>query len=127
MDAKYAFCFVLANFGIAIAAKMPMITTTISSSMSVKPLRFMPSFPLNVVDLPVISIGPGAGVPAGRRATRMPPTASPHASVSLALRLAFDGGRRHDIGRADEVRAHGAGRCRCVRGGRIPSRDRAAE
>jgi hypothetical protein len=31
--------FVLANFGIAIAAKMPMMTTTISSSMSVKPFR----------------------------------------------------------------------------------------
>src|SRR5947199_7210294 len=37
----YAFSFVLANFGIAIAARMPMITTTISSSMSVKPLRFI--------------------------------------------------------------------------------------
>src|SRR2546429_8700484 len=44
MEAMYAFPFVLANFGIAMAAKMPMITTTISSSMSVKPLRFM-SFP----------------------------------------------------------------------------------
>ena len=32
---------VVANFGIAMAAKMPMITTTISSSMSVKPLRFI--------------------------------------------------------------------------------------
>src|SRR5436190_9581100 len=32
------FVLVLANFGIAMAAKMPMITTTISSSMSVKPL-----------------------------------------------------------------------------------------
>ena len=40
MAVMYAFCFVLANFGIAIAAKMPMITTTIKSSMSVKPLRF---------------------------------------------------------------------------------------
>jgi hypothetical protein len=30
---------VLANFGIAIAAKMPMITTTIRSSIRVKPLR----------------------------------------------------------------------------------------
>src|SRR5437870_13812521 len=38
IEARYAFSFVLANFGIAIAAKMPMITTTISSSMSVKPL-----------------------------------------------------------------------------------------
>jgi hypothetical protein len=29
--------FVLANFGIAIAARMPMMTTTIRSSMRVKP------------------------------------------------------------------------------------------
>src|SRR5882762_5732203 len=41
IDARYAFSFVLANFGIAIAAKMPMITTTITSSISVKPLRFI--------------------------------------------------------------------------------------
>src|SRR6059036_627484 len=40
-SAMYAFALVLANFGIAMAAKMPMITTTISSSMSVKPLRFI--------------------------------------------------------------------------------------
>src|SRR5690348_8475011 len=39
MAVTYAFDFVLANFGIAIAAKMPMMTTTISSSMSVKPFR----------------------------------------------------------------------------------------
>src|SRR2546427_10890501 len=41
IEAMYAFAFVLANFGIAMAAKMPMITTTINSSMSVKPLRFI--------------------------------------------------------------------------------------
>src|SRR6185312_9951036 len=41
IDARYAFSFVLANFGIAIAARMPMITTTIRSSISVKPLRFI--------------------------------------------------------------------------------------
>src|SRR5205823_9289647 len=41
IEATYAFALVLANFGIAMAAKMPMITTTISSSMSVKPLRFI--------------------------------------------------------------------------------------
>src|SRR6266480_129698 len=41
IDARYAFSFVLANFGIAIAANMPMITTTIRSSISVKPLRFI--------------------------------------------------------------------------------------
>src|SRR5207248_5975172 len=41
IDARYAFSFVFANFGIAIAAKMPMITTTINSSISVKPFRFI--------------------------------------------------------------------------------------
>ena len=35
----YALLFVFANFGIAIAAKMPMITTTMSNSIRVKPLR----------------------------------------------------------------------------------------
>src|SRR5688500_5425773 len=39
--AMYAFSFVFANFGIAIAARMPMITTTIRSSMSEKPLRLL--------------------------------------------------------------------------------------
>src|SRR5256885_1243969 len=41
IEDRDVFSFVLANFGIAIAAKMPMITTTISSSIRVKPLRFM--------------------------------------------------------------------------------------
>src|SRR2546428_11172792 len=40
MLASTAFSFVFANFGMAMAARIPMITTTISSSMSVKPLRF---------------------------------------------------------------------------------------
>src|ERR1700755_2687466 len=35
----YAFDLVFANFGIAIAARMPMMTTTMSSSINVKPLR----------------------------------------------------------------------------------------
>src|SRR3954468_17033419 len=39
MAAMYAFDFVFANCGIAIAARMPMMTTTIRSSMSVKPRR----------------------------------------------------------------------------------------
>ena len=39
MDATIAFCLVLANFGIAMAARMPMMTTTINSSMRVKPSR----------------------------------------------------------------------------------------
>src|SRR2546430_3216261 len=42
-EAMYAFSLVFANFGIAMAARMPMITTTIRSSMSVKPLRFIRS------------------------------------------------------------------------------------
>src|SRR3990172_4447312 len=42
--AMYAFSFVFANFGIAMAAKMPMITTTIRSSISVKPLVFLTAF-----------------------------------------------------------------------------------
>src|SRR5437899_13095539 len=46
IDARYAFSFVLANFGIAIAASIPMITTTISSSISVKPLRFISASPM---------------------------------------------------------------------------------
>src|SRR5207249_2344724 len=50
-SARYASSFVLANFGIAIAARMPMITTTISSSMSVKPLRFMSTPPCRDVSL----------------------------------------------------------------------------
>src|SRR5881394_2041851 len=41
IEARYAFSFVFANLGIAMAARMPMITTTINSSISVKPLRFM--------------------------------------------------------------------------------------
>src|SRR5438445_231666 len=48
IEARYAFSFVLANFGIAIAAKMPMITTTINSSMSVKPLRFISTSPYGI-------------------------------------------------------------------------------
>src|SRR3954470_24191474 len=35
--ATYALSFVLANFGIAIAARMPMMTTTTRSSIRVKP------------------------------------------------------------------------------------------
>src|SRR5258708_13885571 len=41
IEARYAFSFVFANFGIAIAAKMPMITTTINNSISVKPFRLI--------------------------------------------------------------------------------------
>ncbi len=39
MAATYAFSFVLENFGMAMAAKSPMITTTMSSSIRVKPRR----------------------------------------------------------------------------------------
>src|SRR5205814_9290535 len=41
IEASYAFYFVLANSRIAIEVRMPMITTTMSSSISVKPLRFI--------------------------------------------------------------------------------------
>src|SRR5436309_11189059 len=40
IEARYAFSFVFANFGIAIAARIPMITTTIRSSIRVKPFLF---------------------------------------------------------------------------------------
>ena len=43
MAVTYAYDFVFANFGIAIAARMPMMTTTINSSISVKPFRFIDS------------------------------------------------------------------------------------
>src|SRR6476620_11091330 len=39
--ATYALSLVLANFGIAIAARMPMMTTTIRSSMRVKPFLLL--------------------------------------------------------------------------------------
>src|SRR5256885_2971178 len=48
IEATTAFSLVLANFGIAMAAKMPMITTTISSSISVKPLRLLIHPPVGV-------------------------------------------------------------------------------
>src|SRR5262245_63936307 len=41
MAVTTALPFVLANFGIAMAARIPMITTTISSSISVKPLDLL--------------------------------------------------------------------------------------
>src|SRR5215218_5841600 len=51
----YALLFVLANFGIAIAARMPMITTTIRSSIRVNPLRILS-----------IRVGAGGERPRGR-------------------------------------------------------------
>src|SRR3954451_16646573 len=47
--AMYAFDLVLANFGIAIAARMPMITTTMRSSIRVKPRRVVRMFTLESV------------------------------------------------------------------------------
>src|ERR1700741_2914204 len=38
--ARYAFSLVFANLGIAIAARMPMMTTTIKSSIRVNPFLF---------------------------------------------------------------------------------------
>src|SRR5438445_9742230 len=39
IEARYAFSFVLANFGIAMAAKIPMITTTIRKMVRAQLLR----------------------------------------------------------------------------------------
>src|SRR5688500_19075044 len=55
-DASLALSLVAANFGIAMAARMPMITTTISSSISVKPFRLNMRPPLRVNDA-----SPGGG------------------------------------------------------------------
>src|SRR3954463_8106617 len=84
MLARIAFSFVLANFGIAIAARMPMITTTINSSIRVKPLRFILA-------------------PEGRGGLCVPPDGAAHAVRQLfirtsrgdqAVRCRWD--RRHD-------------------------------
>src|SRR6266550_3099066 len=49
IEAMYAFSFVFANFGIAMAARMPIITTTISSSIRVKPLRLIQLPPVRIM------------------------------------------------------------------------------
>src|SRR5256885_5813330 len=59
----YAFSFVLANFGIAIAARIPMITTTINSSINVNPRRpitCVPSGRLRAPNHETHARGPGA-------------------------------------------------------------------
>src|SRR5712691_9311017 len=61
MAATYAFSFVLENFGMAIAAKSPMITTTMSSSINVKPRR----------DITCVPSG-REGAPSGFITTRCP-------------------------------------------------------
>src|SRR2546428_361631 len=72
IEEMYAFSFVLANFGIAMAARMPMITTTIKSSIRVKPLRFIGLLPVAMrLDgrLPQSSLSNGRATigPRGRR------------------------------------------------------------
>src|ERR1700741_1722195 len=57
MAATYALSLVFANFGIAIAARMPIMTTTIRSSMRVKP------FLLLIYGSPEAWIGRTLGVP----------------------------------------------------------------
>src|SRR3954463_688200 len=59
--AMYAFDLVFANFGIAIAARIPMITTTIRSSIRVKPLR-MESIQTPVSEEGVVLSGPGGPI-----------------------------------------------------------------
>src|ERR1019366_5781659 len=61
IEATYAFSFVLANFGIAIAARMPMMTTTIRSSIRVKPF-----FIATIVPAPSRVSGAGFGFAAAR-------------------------------------------------------------
>src|SRR3979411_2802088 len=59
--ATYALSLVFANFGIAIAARMPMMTTTIRSSISVKPfLALIIRFSLRVGE-PEVNAESGAG------------------------------------------------------------------
>src|SRR4030095_5991816 len=89
IEARYAFSFVFANFGIAIAARIPMITTTIRSSISVKPFRLF---------LMAVSFGQGSYVPrlAAGVKTGGCLTAPPGLHVPLVtLRFGFDGGRRN--------------------------------
>src|SRR5881296_174122 len=50
-EASFALSFEDANFGMAIAAKRPITTTTVSSSIKVKPFR------LNMLHLPSIGLG----------------------------------------------------------------------
>ena len=50
-EASFALSFEDANFGMAIAARRPITTTTVSSSIKVKPLR------LNIRHLPPIGRG----------------------------------------------------------------------
>src|SRR5207248_210242 len=61
MEATYVFSFVLENFGMAMAASNPMITTTMSSSISVKPRR----------DITCVPSG-REGAPSGFTTTRCP-------------------------------------------------------
>src|SRR5262249_42315873 len=119
IDARYAFSFVLANFGIAIAARMPMITTTIRSSISVKPLRFILQPPFSceteLEALPndravsrralwVKSPAKWNGRKKSGRRFSPPPLANWSANPLRALRLAFLVGRserrRPDVNRA---------------------------
>src|SRR6266536_1908710 len=113
IEARYAFSFVFANFGIAIAAKMPMITTTIRSSISVNPLRFT----LNYLPLGTGSRSQGRR-PQTRRAAGgsqkkerrvSPPPWCFRPKALDALRLALF------VGRGQRCRTHvdraGLGRC----------------
>src|SRR6266702_786856 len=113
IDARYAFSFVFANFGIAIAAKMPMITTTIRSSISVNPLRFT----LNYLPLGTGSRSQGRR-PQTRRAARWSPKKERRVSPPPwcfrpkaldALRLALFVGRGQR--RRTHVNRAGLGRC----------------
>src|SRR6478609_5635372 len=91
MAAMYAFDFVLANFGIAIAARIPMITTTIRSSMRVKPFRmFFMWNALRMVEMDGAAsraVGRGGVNPSSQPGVwqRADQTAPPYSKLCLAL------------------------------------------
>src|SRR5690349_14453988 len=120
---RYACSLVEENFGIAMAARIPMMTTTTSSSMSVKPVRdperIRPSASKGIVAEP-------ARQKKGAVTSRPPP---PHRVSSRALddavdlagggrvrpavhRAGLEAGRNRRVGHADGV----ARRARRVRG-----------
>src|SRR6185503_9856021 len=75
LDSRARSC-IATKFGIAMAAKIPMITTTIISSISVKPLEFlnMGSDLLPGCDRPGPKIGSGEALEKELGATDMPDT-----------------------------------------------------
>src|SRR5437763_2195893 len=81
--ATYALSLVLANFGIAIAARMPMMTTTIRSSMRVKPfLLLIQDSPETLVNRRRLS-GPLAFKRRGQLKRGNPPTGNGRTAIAV--------------------------------------------